>query len=52
MLERADEVFLTSSIKDVYPVSGVDGRALALPGPVTTRVREVWDRYVEKGMDP
>ena len=52
VLERADEVFLTSSIKDVYPVSGVDGRSLAVPGPVTARVREVWDRHVEKGMDP
>ncbi|WP_377642280.1 aminotransferase class IV [Oryzobacter terrae] len=52
VLGRADEVFLTSSIKDVHPVSAVDGRALPLPGPVSTRVREVWDRYVEKGMDP
>jgi len=52
VLERADEVFLTSSIKDVYPVSGVDGRSLAVPGPVTARVREAWDRHVEKGMDP
>ena len=52
VLERADEVFLTSSIKDVYPVSGVDGRSLSVPGPVTARVREVWDRHVEKGMDP
>jgi branched-chain amino acid aminotransferase len=52
VLERADEVFLTSSIKDVFPVSAVDGRGLAAPGPLTARVREVWDRYVEKGIDP
>lgn len=52
VLERADEVFLTSSIKDVFPVSAVDGRELAAPGPLTARVREVWDRYVEKGTDP
>ncbi|HSO65347.1 MAG TPA: aminotransferase class IV, partial [Ornithinibacter sp.] len=35
VLQRADEVFLTSSIKDVFPVSSVDGRALPAPGPVT-----------------
>lgn len=52
VLERAEEVFLTSSIKDVFPVSAVDGRALEAPGPVTARVREVWDRYAEKGLDP
>ena len=32
VLQEADEVFLTSSIKDVYPVDAVDGRPLA-PGP-------------------
>ena len=52
VLERADEVFLTSSIKDVFPVSAVDGRVLSAPGPVTGRVAEVWARYAEKGMDP
>ena len=52
VLESADEVFLTSSIKDVFPVAAVDGRVLAAPGPVTARVREVWDRYAEKGVDP
>ena len=52
VLERADEVFLTSSIKDVFPVSAVDGRVLSAPGPVTARVAEVWARYAEKGVDP
>lgn len=52
VLGRAEEVFLTSSIKDVFPVSAVDGRMLAAPGPVTSQVREVWDRYAEKGVDP
>lgn len=52
VLERAEEVFLTSSIKDVHPVSAVDGRDLPAPGPVTSRVRQVWDRYSRKGMEP
>lgn len=52
VLERADEVFLTSSIKDVFPVSAVDGRPLASPGPVTARVADVWARHAEKGTDP
>lgn len=52
VLTRADEVFLTSSIKDVFPVASVDGRALAAPGPVTARAREVWARHSAKGVDP
>lgn len=52
VLTRADEVFLTSSIKDVFPVSSVDGRAIAAPGPVTARAREVWARHSAKGVDP
>lgn len=52
VLEHADEVFLTSSIKDVFPVSAVDGRALSWPGPVTSRAREVWARHAAEGTDP
>ncbi|MFQ6170670.1 aminotransferase class IV [Oryzobacter sp. R7] len=52
VLASAEEVFLTSSIKDVFAVSAVDGRALTAPGPVTARVREIWDRHAEKGLDP
>lgn len=52
VLERADEVFLTSSIKDVFPVSGVDGRQLLAPGPLTRRVREVWSRNAARTVDP
>ncbi|GAA4405604.1 aminodeoxychorismate lyase [Fodinibacter luteus] len=52
VLTRADEVFLTSSIKDVFPVSGVDGRTLPAPGPVTERARAVWQRHAAQGSDP
>lgn len=37
VLQRADEVFLTSSTRDVHPVTAVDGRTLAA-GPVTAAV--------------
>jgi branched-chain amino acid aminotransferase len=52
VLERADEVFLTSSIKDVMPVSAVDARPLVCPGPLTRAVREVWDRHEALSVDP
>ena len=52
VLEHADEVFLTSSIKDVFPVSAVDGRELGAPGPVTSAAREVWARHAARGIDP
>jgi branched-chain amino acid aminotransferase len=35
-LAKADEVFLTSSVREIAPVDTVDGRPLAAPGPVTT----------------
>ena len=38
VLARCDELFLTSSTRDVHPVSHVDGRALPqCPGPLTRR---------------
>ena len=52
VLGRAEEVFLTSSIKDVFPVSAVDGRALTGPGPVTARLQEVWATHAALGVDP
>lgn len=52
VLTRADEVFITSSIKDVFPVSAVDGRSLPAPGPVTTRLREVWAAHAGLEVDP
>jgi len=52
VLARADEVFITSSIKDVFPVSAVDRRSLAAPGPVTARVMQVWAAHAALGVDP
>jgi branched-chain amino acid aminotransferase len=52
VLGRADEVFLTSSIKDVFPVSAVDGRGLSAAGPATARLQQVWAAHAALGLDP
>jgi branched-chain amino acid aminotransferase len=52
VLEHADEVFLTSSVKDVLPVSAVDGRSLRWPGALTEVVRSVWARHAAESVDP
>ncbi len=43
-LEAADEVFITSSIREVLPVTSVDGRSVGggCPGPVTRRVHALY----------
>lgn len=42
-LGEAEEVFITSSLRDVQPVSRVDARELpGAPGPVTAKVMEVF----------
>jgi branched-chain amino acid aminotransferase len=38
----ADEAFLTGTGAEVVPIASVDGRALAAPGPVTRRARELF----------
>ncbi|MGL4177641.1 MAG: aminotransferase class IV [Dermatophilaceae bacterium] len=52
VLGLADEVFITSSVRDVYPVSAVDGRPLAAPGPLTARAQQVWQDRATEGADP
>ena len=44
----ADEAFLTSSVRGVMPVGTVDDRPLgrAVPGPVTARIMELYDRHL------
>ena len=47
----ADEVFITSSTKDVLAIHGVDDRTLE-PGPVTARAAEVFAACAPRRMDP
>lgn len=52
VLTDADEVFLTSSTRDVHPVHAVDGRALAAPGPVTRQAIDAWRALEARSLDP
>ena len=51
-LAEATEAFLTSSTRDVHPVSAVDGRMLGCPGPLTADVRGQWQALVARTSDP
>jgi branched-chain amino acid aminotransferase len=52
VLDVADEVFITSSTKDVLPVHAVDGRPLPAHRPLTTALREVFRSNAEQDNDP
>ncbi|HET8600752.1 MAG TPA: aminodeoxychorismate lyase [Segeticoccus sp.] len=52
VLQEADEVFITSSTKDVMPVHAVDDRDLPTPGPVTQRAAEVFARLSQERPNP
>jgi len=43
-LLEADEVFATSSIKEVFPVTRIDGKKIAdgKPGPITRKLAQVF----------
>ncbi|MFE2378372.1 aminotransferase class IV [Streptomyces sp. NPDC059398] len=53
VLERADEIFLTSTLRDVQAVHRIDGRQLAdAPGPVTAKAMRIWDERAAQRLDP
>ncbi len=49
-LYEADEVFVSSSLKEVLPVLDLDGKKIngGKPGPVTCRLKEAFDRLVSQ----
>lgn len=52
-LAASDEAFLTSSTREIQPISSVDGQPLpAAPGPVTRRLAEAFSDLVAKDLDP
>jgi branched-chain amino acid aminotransferase len=52
-LGQGDEVFLTSTTREVQPVSHVDGaEVLATPGPVTACLGEAFTALVARDLDP
>jgi branched-chain amino acid aminotransferase len=50
-LRAADEVFLSSTVRGVLPVTRIDGRAVGagLPGPITRRVMDLYDALMRAG---
>ncbi|WJV49983.1 aminotransferase class IV [Streptomyces flavofungini] len=53
VLDRADEVFLTSTLRDVQGVHRVDDRQLpGAPGPVTAKAMRVFDERAGNDLDP
>ncbi|MEW1697029.1 aminodeoxychorismate lyase [Streptomyces sp. NPDC093249] len=53
VLESAEEVFLTSTLRDVQAVHRIDGRELSpAPGPVTAKAMRVFDEHAARDRDP
>lgn len=53
VLREADEVFLTSTLRDVQAVDQIDGRALpGAPGPVTAKAMQVFAERSASDIDP
>jgi branched-chain amino acid aminotransferase len=52
-LEQAEEIFLTSSLRDVQAVLRIDGRELGgAPGPVTAEAMRLFDAKAGADLDP
>lgn len=49
-LEGAAEAFLASTVREVQPVTAVDGRELAAPGPRTVEARRAFDLAIERAV--
>jgi branched-chain amino acid aminotransferase len=53
VLDEAEEIFLSSSIRDVHPVHAVNGREIAeAPGPLTRHAMDVFARRAAESPDP
>ena len=52
VLDRAEEMFLVSTTRDVQAVHSCDGRELPSPGPVTRKASEVWAAREPEHSDP
>lgn len=47
-LFAADEVFITSTTRQVQPVGQIESHTWETPGPITMKLAEVFDRYVKQ----
>jgi len=52
-LGQSDEAFLTSTLREVQPITAVDGNALpAAPGPITAEIAAAFADLVARDLDP
>ena len=49
-LRAASEAFLASTVREVHPVSAIDGAALDAPGPRTSEASEAFAALVRRGL--
>ncbi|NUK06104.1 aminodeoxychorismate lyase [Streptomyces lunaelactis] len=53
VLDRAEEIFLTSTLRDVQAVGRIDGRDIAdAPGPVTAKAMQIFEERAAADRDP
>jgi len=52
ILDQPQEVFITSSTKDVLGIHAIDDRPIAAPGPVTAAVTEIFARLSRERLNP
>lgn len=51
-LRSAEEIFLTSSTRDIHPVHHVDDCELTAPGPVTKKCKEIFAQKSASDLNP
>jgi branched-chain amino acid aminotransferase len=52
-LRRADEAFVTSTVRELQPIASVDGEALPIaPGPVTEKLAAAFTDLTNREIDP
>jgi branched-chain amino acid aminotransferase len=51
-LPEADEVFITSSTRDVLGVHAIDGKQYPAPGPLTVKTRDIFRQRSAESPDP
>ena len=52
VLQEADELFLTSSTRNVHPIVKADDRTWSLAGPISRDLRASFDERAAKNVDP
>jgi len=52
-IAESDEAFLTSTTREVHPIHSIDDHELpAAPGPITTRIAQLFEELVARDLDP